>query len=81
MPLAYDSTMSLHLTAAISSTPLSQDMSKHESIQMQLSQVEWMDTKTPRNPEVTLKYDKSTKNLKKVIKIKIKIGVMSPSYK
>eukprot|EP01018_Ginkgo_biloba_P030265 Gb_36344 [translate_table: standard] len=59
---------------AISSTPSTQAISKQEWIQMQLAKVERMDTTTPKHPEVTLEYDKSTNSLKKVTKRKIKIG-------
>lgn len=41
---------------------------------MQLAQVEKIDTMTPRQPEVTLEYDKATNILNKVTKRSIKIG-------
>eukprot|EP01018_Ginkgo_biloba_P026714 Gb_11440 [translate_table: standard] len=74
MLLVSDSPVSFQSTAATSSDPLAQALSKQQWIHMQLGQVKRMDTMTPRHPEMTLEYDKSTSNLKKVTKRRIKTG-------
>eukprot|EP01018_Ginkgo_biloba_P017023 Gb_03553 [translate_table: standard] len=74
MLFALDPLMSLQSKVATPPAFSAQVMSKQQWIQMQLAQVERMDTPPPSYPEVTLEYDKSTSSLERVTKRRIKTG-------